>query len=292
MKNKKIINSITLGAMFAAIYGVFAALSIYLFEILSVIGLFIMPIFAAYYASIYSFKETLLFNIAVIIVCFLVGIADPMYCIIYAIPTLIVGDMYGLLSKLNIKFYTTMILQTITYSITNIFALIIAEKFYETSIIRFIISDEWTYNNLSLSILFVLSGAQAVVSSAFIFEQLAKVKIIKQKENIYPLYGYISIISLFILAIVSYFIDNNIYFLCITMSIVVIIGLVYELLQKPKRKIFTLLYILFVSTFSLILIYFALFKLIFLVFLLPFSVFSIVKIIYFIYNKHITNKGV
>ena len=286
MKSKKTINSITLGAMFAALYGIFSALSIYVLQILSVVGLFIMPIFAAYYASIYKFKETLLFNIAVLIVCFLIGIADPLYCLIYVLPTLIVGDVYGILSRLKIKYYTTMILQTITYSITNVFALVLAEKFYDTQIIRFIISDEWTYQNLSLSILFILSGAEAVVSSAFSYEQLAKVHIYKEKEKQFPIYGYISLIALFILSIIFYFIDNNIYFLLLTISIISSLGLFYEITTYKHRKYYLIGYVVIVSSISLLLCYFSLFKLILLVFMSPVFIFSIVKILIFIYNNN------
>lgn len=289
MKNNKIINSITLGAMFAAIYGIFSAISIYVLQILSVVGLFIMPIFAAYYASIYKFKETLLFNISVLVVCFLVGIADPIYCLIYVLPTLIVGDIYGLLSRLKIKFYTTMILQTITYSITNILALVLAEKLYDTEIIRFIISDEWTYQNLSLSILFVLSGAEAVVSCAFSYEQLAKIKIYKEKEKQYPMYGYIAIIILTILASITYFINNNVYFLCITIAIVTLLGLVYELTKHPRRKLIFILYIIICSITSLTLLYFSFYRLVLLALLIPFAIYSVFIIVQYLINKKSNN---
>ena len=42
----------------------------------------------------FSFKETLLFNIVTIIICFLVAIIDPLYTILYVVPTLIVGDLF------------------------------------------------------------------------------------------------------------------------------------------------------------------------------------------------------
>ena len=107
MQGNKNLKSITLGAIFAALYAIMSFLSIYFIPILGVIGLIVLPIFAAYYASLYKFKEVLIFNIATILLCFISGISDPGYVILYVLPTLIIGDIYGLLNRLNIKYYTT-----------------------------------------------------------------------------------------------------------------------------------------------------------------------------------------
>ena len=152
--------------------------------------------------------------------------------------------------------------------------------------IKRIISDEWTYQNLSLSILFILSGAEAVVSSAFTYEQLAKVHIFKEKEKTFPIYGFIAIFVMFIGAAIMYFFDNNVYFLLITILIITILGLVYELSTHPKRKIIFISYVAIISAISLTLCYFAMFKMIPLVLILPFFILSIVKVIIFIYNNN------
>ena len=90
----------------------------------------------------------------------------------------IIGDIYGLLNRLNIKYYTTIFLQTIAYSITNIIAIYLGEILYDTKIIEFIFgNNKWIYENLSLTILFILSGAEAVVSSIFIAERLQSINI-------------------------------------------------------------------------------------------------------------------
>ena len=170
MKKNVDVKAITLAGILAAVYVVVTILSVYsIIPLLSVFSLMIMPIFAAYYASIYSFKKVMLFNITTIILCFLVGIADPIYTLLYVVPTLIVGDLFGVFNKLKLKYYTTILLQTITFSLTNIAALLLAEKVYEIQIIEAIISDAWVYENLSFTILFLLSVAEAVFSSMFVF---------------------------------------------------------------------------------------------------------------------------
>ena len=111
----KSLNAITLGGIFAAIYTVITIISVYIFPLIGVIGLLILPIFSAYYSSLYNFKETLIFNIATLFTCFIVGIADPFYAILYVLPTLVVGDVFGILNRHKIKYYTTIFLQTLSY---------------------------------------------------------------------------------------------------------------------------------------------------------------------------------
>lgn len=271
--------AITTSAILAATYAIISALSVYsIMPILSVFSLMVMPIFAAYFASVFSFKETLLFNIVTIFICFLVAIIDPLYTILYVVPTLIVGDLFGFFTKLKLKYFTTMFLQTITYSITNFIALYLAEYFYDIQIISVIIADEWVYKNLSLSILFILSGAEAVFSSLFISEQLKKVSIIKIKEKEMPTYGYMAFVSLFLLAILFYFISNNFYFLMVLMMAILIIPILSMFIKKIKHFDFLLLgYVIIMITINFALCYFDLMYLIPLAILLPFMVYCLVK---------------
>ena len=271
--------AITTAAILAATYAIISALSVYsIMPILSVFSLMVMPIFAAYFASVFSFKETLLFNIVTIIMCFLVAIIDPLYTILYVVPTLIVGDLFGFFTKLKLKYFTTMFLQTITYSITNFVALYLAEYFYDIQIISVIIADEWVYKNLSLSILFILSGAEAVFSSLFISEQLKKVSIIKIKEKEMPIYGYMAFVGLFLLAILFYFISNNFYFLMVLMMAILIIPILSMFIKKIKHFDFLLLgYVIIMITINFALCYFDLMYLIPLAILLPFMVYCLVK---------------
>jgi hypothetical protein len=126
------------------------------------------------------------------------------------LPSLIVGDLFGLFNKLKLKYYTTIFLQTISFSLTNIAALLLAEKFYDIQIIEVIISDKWVYENLSFTILLLLSGAEAIFSSIFIFEKLQSFNMIKVKEKQMPGYGYIAIISLFLLCCCSLMIAQTV----------------------------------------------------------------------------------
>ena len=287
------VKSITLAGILAAVYVVITVLSVYsVIPLLSVFSLMIMPIFAAYYASIYDFKKVLLFNIATMILCFLVGIADPLYSVLYVLPTLIVGDLFGLFNKLKLKYYTTILLQTFSFSITNIFALLLAEKFYEIQIIEAIISDKWVYENLSFTILFLLSGAEAIFSSMFVFEKLKSFKIIKIKEKEFPTYGYIALIVLFGLTIISYFISNNLYFLLITIILILSIPILNHFIKTMKLFNLVLLgYFIITITINFILCYFGLYYLVAFVCVFPIFVYALVKTIIYIYNINRQLKG-
>lgn len=295
MQSKNNLKSITLGAIFAAIYAIMCFLSVYFISFLGVIGLIILPFFAAYYASLYKVKEILVFNIATIILCFISGISDPGYVILYVLPTLIIGDIYGLLNKLNIKYYTTIFLQTIAYSITNVIAIYLGELLYDTKIIEFIFgNNKWIYENLSLVILFIFSGAEAVVSSVFIAERLRTINIFKQKETTYPMYCYMALILLFIISIIFIFINLNIYFLCVLMFAIISFPKTYSLLEKINNKtvIVTIIVIAF-TLLSFIMSYFNVFYYIFIVLMIPLFICSIFilisKLIKFIKEKRTTN---
>lgn len=281
MQGNKNLKSITLGAIFAALYAIMSFLSIYFIPILGVIGLIVLPIFAAYYASLYKFKEVLIFNIATILLCFISGISDPGYVILYVLPTLIIGDIYGLLNRLNIKYYTTIFLQTIAYSVTNIIAIYLGELLYDTKIIEFIFgNNKWIYENLSLTILFVLSGAEAVVSSIFIAERLQAINIIKEKEKTYPIYCYISMIILFIASIVFSFVSLNVYFLCFLMFLIISFSKVYEIVDKMKNKtLFTTIFAIAFIIISFVLSAFNKFIYIFLIIMVPMFLYSIKQLI-------------
>ena len=287
------VKSITLAGILAAVYVVITVLSVYsVIPLLSVFSLMIMPIFAAYYASIYDFKKVLLFNVTTMILCFLVGIADPLYSVLYVLPTLIVGDLFGLFNKLKLKYYTTILLQTFSFSITNIFALLLAEKFYEIQIIEAIISDKWVYENLSFTILFLLSGAEAIFSSMFVFEKLKSFKIIKVKEKEFPTYGYIALIVLFGLTIISYFISNNLYFLLITIILILSIPILNHFIKTMKLFNLVLLgYFIITITINFILCYFGLYYLVAFVCVFPIFVYALVKTIIYIYNINKQLKG-
>lgn len=283
--NKKNINALTTGGIISALYIVITIISVYFFNVLSVLGLLIMPIFTSYYASIYNFKQTIILNISIMILSYISGIIDPLYPLFYVLPSLLIGDLYGYLSKKNIKYYTTIFLQAIAFSITNFLAIIIAEKVYEINIIQLIIRDKFILQNYSLSILFILSGAEATFSTMFVSEKLKNLNLIKQVENQMPIYGYMSVLFLFVSSIVFYFISTNIYYLNITMLCILSFPIFIDIYSKFKNKIY-LLFIIFLILISLcyLLCFYKLFDFIPLLLLSVALVYSLVKIIIYIYN--------
>lgn len=281
----KSLNAITLGGIFAAIYTVITIISVYIFPLIGVIGLLILPIFSAYYSSLYNFKETLIFNIATLFTCFIVGIADPFYAILYVLPTLVVGDVFGILNRLKIKYYTTIFLQTLSYSIINIITLYLSEKLYELEIVKFIISDSYIYENFSLSILFVLSGAEAIFSSMFISEKLQLLNIKKDKETSFPFYGYLAYLIFTFLSVGLYFVSYNIYFLIICVMISISYPILKEFISKIKHKQpLIITYILLTASISFYFCYLDYFNIIPLIILSPLIIYCLVKMCVYIYN--------
>lgn len=286
MKKSITTKSIASAGILTALYAIASFLSVYnIVPFLSIFFLMIMPILAAYYASINSLKATLLFNIATMVVCFLISLTDPIYSILYVLPTLLIGDLFGLLNKLKIKYYTSIFLQSIAFSITNILAIVLAEKYYEISIIKFIISDEWVYNNLSFSILFILSGVEAIFTSIFVFERLKSINIIKEKERKFPMYGYIAILILTLLTILFYFISNNLYFLCLVMILILAIPIVDYFIKTIKHfSLVMLAYFLITIPLEIYMCSLSLFYLVGIIVISPLSIFCLVKVITYIYN--------
>jgi len=277
--------AITLGGIYAAIYAVLTAVSIYAFPFLSVFSLLIMPIFAAYYASVYNYKWTLLFNLTTLLLCFIVGLGDPIYVLLYVLPTLIVGDLFGIFNQLKLKYFTTVFLQTITFSITNFLSIYFSEHFLEIDVIKYIISDEWLYNNLALVILFTISGAEAIFASMFVFEKLATLKIVKVKEKEIPNYCYFTIVGMYLFSILFYFISKNFYFLFIYMILIISLPIFKKLIDKVKAKeIFVALFMIVICTMCYVLCMFDYYYLVGLALAAPSLICSIVYLIKEMYN--------
>lgn len=290
MNKKQQINSITLGGIFAAIYMILTLLSVYLFSILSVFGLILMPVFAAYYASIYRVKETFLFNLATLIVCLICAVQDPFFVLLYILPTLIIGDLFGLLNHLKIPFYATLFLQSLAYSLTNYLAIILAQMIYQTNIISVIIPSVYIYQNFSLCILFVLSGAEAIVATTFVSEQLARLKIVKEKETAIGLSGMITIGLCFILTFFFSYISNNFCHFFFFIGIILSIPQLFAFIHKIKYKeLFLALFAVVMICLCFYLSYLEKYRWILFSWMIPFLILDIANLIIYIYN--INKKG-
>ena len=276
------VKSLTLAGIFTSIYLVLTLLSVYVFSFFSVLILLVLPVFSAYYSSVFSFKKTFLFNVSVIITCLMLSLNDPFYIFLYVLPTLIIGDFFGLLHKLKIKYYTTIFLQAIAYSIVNIITLFLGDLIYETKIMTMVL---FANNHLSLSFLFILSGTEAIFTSWFVIDKLKSLNFKKEKETNFPLYACYAFFILFILAIMSYFISINFFFLIITILLILAIFLLIEFISKCKHyNVYLVIYVLAVSIINFYLCSLKLFSLVFIIILFPFLLYSVVKMVVYIYN--------
>lgn len=286
MDKKKLTKAMTLGGIFAAIYMILTLLSVYVLSVLSVFGLIIMPIFAAYYASIYRLKETIIFNIATIVVCFICSIGDPFFVLLYILPTLFIGDLFGVFNRRKIKYYATLFLQSLAYSLTNYLAILLAQKVYETNIISIIFPSASFYQNWSLCILFILSGAEAVVSTLFVSEELAKLKIIKEREKEIGIEGIIAIFISFIFMFMCSFFSNNFMNFFFLIGIILSLPLLKDFMDKIHHKeVFLTLFSILMIGGCFYLSYLEKFKWIIMFLAIPFFILDIANLLKYLYNK-------
>ena len=157
------INSMTLAAIFAGIYLIMSALSLAL-PFLDGIILVIMPIFATYYAAKYHLKEIILFNVATLILCFLVTYADPFFSVLYIFPTLLVGDIFGFLYQKKVPYITTYFILSITFLLTNLFSFYLTNVIYNIDLMKEIFNHPGFIADFSLSFFLIFSMLEAFCS--------------------------------------------------------------------------------------------------------------------------------
>ena len=100
-----------------------------------------------------------------------------------------------------------------------------------------------------------------------------------------PGYGYVAFVTLFLMAILFYFISNNFYFLMVVMMAVLCIPILAMLIKKIKHFDFLLLgYVIVMITINFALCFLDLMYLIPLAVLSPFMVYCVVKSVIYVYN--------
>lgn len=235
MKNKEKINSITLAAIFAAIYIIMSAISIFI-PVLDAIILVIMPIFATYYAARYSFKEVLIFNIATILLCFLVTVSDPFFAVLYIFPTLVVGDVFGLLYKTKVHYYTSYFVLSITFLLTNIFSFYLTNVIYEIDLLKEIFNNEGFSKYFSLSFLLVFSMIESFVCQKMVTNELKKFHLEVKVEESIPTYYYPLCILLGLSCVGFYFVWTNLYLCLFALFLFVASFSIYQLFKNANQK--------------------------------------------------------
>lgn len=210
---QKKINSMTLAAIFAAIYIIMSALSL-AFPFLDTIILIIMPIFATYYSARFNLKEIILFNITTVLLCFLVTISDPFFSLLYIFPTLFVGDIFGLLYKKKVPYYTSFFILAITFVFTNLFSYYFTKIIYDIDLLKEIFRNAGFIRDFSLSFLLLFSMVEAFISQTLVREELKKFHFETVVEPTIPTYSYIINIILIILSVCFVKLFVNLY-LCL-----------------------------------------------------------------------------
>ena len=281
----KKINSMTLAAIFAAIYLVISALSL-AFPFLDGIILVIMPIFATYYAAIYKTKEILLFNLATLLLCFLVTISDPFFSILYIFPTLVVGDLFGLLIKKRVPYYTSFFILSIIYLLTNLFSFYLTKVFYDIDLLQELFQNEGFIQNFSFTFLLFFSMLEAFCCQKIICNELKKFHLSTFYETSLPTYYFIIVILFLLLTILFLFLWTNLYLLCFFFVLSLSIFSIKEALCMIKHKsIIILIGLVALFLAAIPLLAFQKYLYLPLLILIPNLVFQIVYFCQILYNK-------
>lgn len=229
------IQSISYAGIFAAIYMIITLLSV-VFPFLEGFILVIMPIFATYYAIHFSCKQTFIFNLVTLILCFLLSYSDPFFAFIYILPTLIVGDIFGFLIKKKIPFFLTFFFLSLTFLLTNLLTLYLTKIIYHLDLFTYLFSNEKkVMSEFAFSFLFIISIVEAILCQIYILGELKKINITLKKENFsasfYSLIGCCSFIFMCIFKCFS----ANLYYLLFLFSILLSFPSLYCFFQKRKH---------------------------------------------------------
>ena len=145
MKNKKIINSITEGAIYVALYAITAILTRYLLTSVDSLIYYIYPLPIA----IYSARQKISFSISCLIASILISFifANPLIVIGVFIPNLIIGFIFGIINvKINNKLINYIIIFVLCF-ITDLISILIYEQI--TGIGYFDEMIDFSYNLIS-----------------------------------------------------------------------------------------------------------------------------------------------
>ncbi len=256
---QKKIKAMTLAAIFAAIYIIMSALSL-AFPFLDTIILVIMPIFATYYSARYAFKEIVLFNITTLVLCFLVTLSDPFFSILYIVPTLFVGDIFGLLYKKKVPYYTSFFILALTFAFTNLFSFYFTKVIYDIDLLKEIFNNKGFIKDFSLSFLLIFSMLESFICQKLVVQELKKFQLSSPIETKIPIYYFIFNFLLILLSIGCRWIWINLY-LCLFVLVCAISSFsIIEFIKKIKYKtIFFLISILWIMLSSIPFIYYKLY---------------------------------
>ncbi len=247
--NRKKIKSITLAAIFAAIYLIMSALSL-IIPVLDGVILIIMPIFATFYAAKYSFKETFLFNFATLILCFLVTVSDPFFSLLYIFPTLVVGDVFGLLYKKKVPYITSFFILTLIYVLTNLFSFYLTKIIYEIDLLKELFNNPGFINDFSLSFLLIFSMLEAFSCQRIVTNELQKFNLYPIKEQKIPYYSYFINLIIGIFCVISLFFWTNLYLFLFLLFMSLSIFSIYQFFQSSSHRLLYLFLLLFYFIFS------------------------------------------
>lgn len=234
MKKRKL-NALTLAALFAAIYIIMSAFSL-AFPFFDAIILVIMPIFATYYAAKYHFKEIILFNLSTILLCFLVTISDPFFSVLYILPTLFVGDIFGLLYQKKIPYFTTYFILSISFLLTNLFSFYLTKVIYEIDLLQQLFHNASFSKYFSLTFLLALSMIESFVCQTLVSNELKKFNLQIFKENTIPLYYFIVLGILIAVCVASLWLWINLYICLFVFIVSLSIFMWMECFKKIKQK--------------------------------------------------------
>ncbi|MBE6124043.1 MAG: DUF2232 domain-containing protein [Erysipelotrichaceae bacterium] len=169
------IRSITNASLFAAIHVIFTVISQYLlgFELLLIVFL---PLISAVYVLKNENQGTFAFVISTLLLCL---IFNPINTLLYVLPAMVVGVVYGILAKNKCNQDTTIVVTVFTELISLVLSVLAIKLFYREYDLIDMFKDTFNLTSKQLSnvlptIALVIAACQAIAVHTSLKNELKK----------------------------------------------------------------------------------------------------------------------
>ncbi len=235
---------VALGGILACLHLVFLIVSKVIIGSELILVIF-LPLISSMYILKTDNKSTLVFVIATFLLCV---IFDPISTFIYIVPALLVGTMYGILRKKNVKELSLVYITTLVHALSLIIILISFNfLFIEFDLINLVCATfSATRGNayliLSL-VLFILAFIQSFITHIISDTELERFNFKLKIENKTPKWFLIGIIISLFLLVINFFIYPQVAPLLILFLIIFLVPYLVEGAINIKYKWTTIILI-------------------------------------------------
>lgn len=254
-KRKTLTKTITLMAMMAAINVIFSLLGAYI-PVLSVILIIFLPLTSAFIEVSCEDKYFPIYAFGTFGLCLAATFHIIDFAILYIIPSIITGYLFGLMSKKKVSsiwaiFIATIAQTIITYALIPLLELITEINFIDYTITLLHLDEINNIRDFVLLGIFLASLAQIILSYIVCSSELKKLGFENKKISELDCIVHYSTIGATVLSIPFFFIFKGLGYLFTSISIFFAIFVIYESIAKREyRKLILYAIIIFINIFA------------------------------------------